>query len=301
MLHEIQRSKKTYQFSVASSPCCEIESGDYLLFYTQDAHSGTIDIKKIFADVPFPELDDNTGNPVTGLVHVKGAAKGKTLKVQILQIIPDEIGVLPVRSYMGILRQVVPERTARVVRYSDNHLWISETISVPARPMIGTIGVAPAADQVPTALPGAHGGNLDNNLITTGSVVYFPIYQDGAFLGVGDIHASMGDAEMTCGGADICARVLVKVEVEDRSLTTQNPIVVQNNSVTTHGFGTTYEESSAMACEEMQKLIKEKMAVSDYEAVLLMAARGDVGLCQACRCQIPMIVRVSFPILWNER
>jgi len=301
MLHEIKRSEKTYRFGAESTPCCEITSGDYVLFHTQDAHSGTIDIGTVFADVPFPELDENTGNPVTGLVYVKGAKKGNTLKVRILQITPEAVGVLPVRAYMGILRDVVPERTARIVRYSDNKLWISDTISVPARPMIGTIGVAPAGQQIPTAFPGSHGGNLDNNLITTGSVVYFPIYQDGAFLGVGDIHAAMGDAEMTCGGADICAHVLVQVEVEDRALVTKNPIVVRDNSVTTHGFGETYEESSAMACEEMRELMKEKMLVSDYESVLLMAARGDLGLCQACRCQIPMIVRVTFPIIWKER
>jgi len=301
MLHEIKRSETTYRFDADLAPCCEIESGDYVLFHTRDAHSGTINIDKVFADVSFPELDENTGNPVTGLVYVKGAKQGKTLKVRILQIVPEEVGVLPVRAYMGTLRGVVPERTARVVRYKGGNLWISETISVPARPMIGTIGVAPSTGGAWTAFPGAHGGNLDNNLITTGSVVHFPIHHDGAFLGVGDIHASMGDAEITCGGADICAQVLVQVEVEDRPIITQNPFVVHNNSVVTHGFGETYEESSTMACEEMQIIIKKKMKVADYESVLLMAARGDVGLCQACQCQLPMVVRVSFPILWKER
>jgi hypothetical protein len=53
-----------------------------------------------------------------------------------------------------------------------------------------------------------------------------------------------------------------------------------------------------MAAREMQALLVDRMKVSEYEAVLLMAARADLGLCQACRCHVPLIVRAAFPVLW---
>jgi len=257
-----------------------------------------VNIKTVWADVPFPELDDNTGNPVTGPVFVEGAKSGKTLKVQILQILPDERGILPVRSTIGVLRGVVPERTARVIKFTDNRVWISERVSVPARPMIGTIGVAPKKEAVATAYPGSHGGNLDNNFVSVGAEIFFPVACEGALIGLGDIHAAMGDGEVTCGGADICADVLVRVEALDTPFMCLNPYVQKDGLIVTHGFGESYEAASEMACQEMRQLISDRMQVSKYEAVLLMAARADLGLCQACRCHIPMIVRAAFPILW---
>jgi amidase len=299
MFYEIPNTEITYRFDSRLTPCLSVESGDYLLFHTRDAHSGTINIKKVWADVPFPELDENTGNPVTGLVYVKGARPEMTLKVSILEILPDPVGMLPIRSYMGVLRDIVPERTARVVKYAENRVWINDQLSVPARPMVGTIGVAPKDGEIATGPPGDHGGNMDDNFITVGSEVYFPIYHDGAYLGLGDIHAVMGDAELTCGGVDICAHVLVKVEVVEAPSITQNPIVIKDNLIVTHGFAWKYPDAAKMACEEMCKILMNKLQISEYEAVLLMAARGDLGLCQACECSsIPMVVRVAFPILW---
>ena len=298
MFHEIDTEHITYRFDREGGHCLRVSSGDYVQFQTLDAHSGTVDISEPWKDVSYPELDETTGNPVTGLVFIEGAEPGMTLKVEIVKISPAETGILPIRSYMGILRDVVEERTARIVRYAEDRLWLSPSLSVPARPMIGTIGTAPEGKSIAAAMPGSHGGNLDNNYICEGSAVYLPVACPGALFGLGDVHAAMGDGELTCGGADINAAVLVHLELVEKVFSVSNPVVVKDGMVVTHGIGTTYEESSAMAGAEMRDLLCEKMKVSPYEAVLLMAARGDLGLCQACRCHIPMILRVAFPILW---
>src|SRR5690554_6060760 len=109
MFHVIPKSYRTFRFSSHFQPTIIVSPGDYLLFHTQDAHNGTIDISQPWTDVPFPELDQDSGNPVTGLVSVKNALIGKLLRVKILQIIPDPVGILPVRSYMGIMRNVVSD------------------------------------------------------------------------------------------------------------------------------------------------------------------------------------------------
>ena len=299
MLQIVPKSYKTFRFSSNQRPRMSVSSGDYLLFETQDAHNSTVDLSNPWKDVSFPELDQDSGNPVTGLVSIKNAQVGKYLKVKILQILPDPIGILPLRSYMGIMRNVIQERLARVVKYDDGKIWVSEGLALPARPMVGTIGVAPESGEIPTITAGSHGGNMDDNSITIGSEVFFTIRRNGALLGLGDVHAAMGDGEFTCGGVDICAQVLVKVEVIDRVFPTENPVVIKDGWVITHGFGKDYSEASCIAAEEMAKLLVQQLRIQTYEAVLLMAARGDLGLCQACLCNSSATgVRMAFPIIW---
>jgi amidase len=71
-------------------------------------------------------------------------------------------------------------------------------LRLPTRPMVGTIGTAPA-DRSWISLHSAlgHGGNMDCPSLTVGSTVLLPVNVAGGLLSLGDVHASMGDAEVT--------------------------------------------------------------------------------------------------------
>ena len=66
--------------------------------------------------------------------------------------------------------------------------------------MVGVIGTSPAEGEVPCGYAFNLGGNMDCNLITVGSTVYLPVEVPGGLLQMGDIHASMGDGELTGTG-----------------------------------------------------------------------------------------------------
>ena len=53
---------------------------------------------------------------------------------------------------------------------------------------------------------GEHGGNLDNHLHGPGSRIYFPVRQPGGMFAAGDMHASMGDGEISGTGVEIAGR-----------------------------------------------------------------------------------------------
>ena len=55
-------------------------------------------------------------------------------------------------------------------------------VKFPIDPMIGVIGTAPDGEDVIDGFVGAHGGNLDNKLITKGTRMYFPVRVPGALL-----------------------------------------------------------------------------------------------------------------------
>jgi formamidase len=67
-----------------------------------------------------------------------------------------------------------------------------------------------------TVPPRENGGNADIKDLSLGSTIYFPVYVEGAKFGIGDIHASQGDGEITfCGAIEMAGYVDLQFEVVD--------------------------------------------------------------------------------------
>lgn len=86
-------------------------------------------------------------------------------------------------------------------------------VRFPINPMIGVIGTAPDEGAPADGFVGNYGGNMDNKLITKGTRLYFPVRVPGALLQMGDVHATMGDAELCGTGIEIAAQITVRVNV----------------------------------------------------------------------------------------
>jgi len=87
--------------------------------------------------------------------------------------------------------------------------------SVPLRPMLGCIAVAPSVSQAPpgTGDSGGWGGNMDFNEIVEGATVYLPVRNPGALLYVGDGHAAQGDGELNGNALETSMDVEFTVDV----------------------------------------------------------------------------------------
>src|SRR5699024_320307 len=106
-------------------------------------------------------LDWDHINPATGPVYVEGAKAGDVLKVEILEIELEEEGTMCCLPGDGVLGPDVQQSSVKKVPVRDG-ICLFDGIQIPANPMIGVIGVAPAGDPVPCGTPGSHGGNMDN-------------------------------------------------------------------------------------------------------------------------------------------
>ena len=82
----------------------------------------------------------------------------------------------------------------------DRKIIWNEKLSIPVKPMIGVVGLAPEFEARGNAWAGEWGGNFDIQEITTGATVQIPINHDGALLHIGDMHAIQGDGEISGGG-----------------------------------------------------------------------------------------------------
>lgn len=164
-------------------------------------------------------------NPVVGPIYVDGAEKGDTLAVKIKDIRP-RIGQGATRipswwwylcdqakyAYQDFLGANLPHGT-RICPIRDDKVVFDDKHTLPYSPMIGTIGTAPEIESISSEKPGPHGGNMDVPDVACGNTLYLPVNVSGAYLYIGDAHATQGDAEL-CGTAiEMPAEIEATVEV----------------------------------------------------------------------------------------
>ncbi len=292
MKYSIDRSKHHFSFSSKTTPVVEINSGDEVVFKTLDAHNCTVPEEG--QDVNFPDLDLREANPITGPVEIRQAESGDILKVSICRIKLDTRGFVPARKEMGSIQGLVPENLARNLKIRDDLLYFSDEIKIPINPMIGTIGVAPKDKDMPSVSPGEHGGNMDNNDIRAGSIVYFPVFVKGALLSIGDVHASMGDGEVTSGGVDINSEVTVKIELI-KGMKINRPIIETDDHFVVTSNAPDFYQANRIATLEMIDLLMKGLGVTKIKAYWLISICGDLKVSQACDCPLDLTLRLSFP------
>jgi acetamidase/formamidase len=165
---------------------------------------------------------------VTGPIEVTGARPGDLLAMTVLETLPRvPYGVISNRHGRGALPGEYPLEGevfsvfARVREDAGGARGVlpltpggDRTVAFPLAPFLGIMGVAVADDVRPHSVPpGAHGGNIDINLLTVGSTLYLPVQVDGALAYVGDPHFAQGDGEVSLTAMEASLRVTVRFDV----------------------------------------------------------------------------------------
>ena len=183
------------------------------------------------------------------------------------------------------------------VQVDGHELVYGDRLRFPARPMIGVIGTSPADGVVYTFEPGPQGSNIDLNAITIGARVHLPVCVPGALLALGDVHAAMGDGEVSGTGVEINADVTVRVELVKGNAPSRLWIESGDNWISS-GQGATLEAAVEMAVEELCGLLTIRLGLNRTDAFLLISARGDVRIGQCARIPgLDATAYVSFPRL----
>jgi amidase len=224
-------------------------------------------------------IDLDRINPATGPVYVEGAHPGDVLSVLIESIDIGRQGVMVVSPEFGVLRDGFSEQRHRIVSIEDGTARIAEGVVVPLRPMIGVIGVAPAGAPVSTAVPGAHGGNMDTRLIGAGTVVYLPVAHEGALFAAGDLHAAMGDGEICGTGVEVSGSIALRLDVRS-DLRIDEPVLETRDLVVTIASATTLDAAAEAATRHMAALLAQRLGLSLEVATMLMSAGGDLQVSQ---------------------
>lgn len=264
-----------FKFSKENRPALKVESGDTIVIHTCDCFTDQIQTPEDKLD----SIDWEKVNPATGPIYVKGAQFGDTLKVTIENISLNSHGVMAAGKDLGALGSLLSGLKSKLIPIEDNKALFNDKLSIPLNPMIGVIGVAPSNEAVNCGTPGSHGGNMDNTMITSGAVLYLPIFSEGALFALGDLHAAMGDGEIGVTGIEIAGIVTVKLEFI-KSLKISNPLLQDKTYFTTIASAETLDDAVDISVKDMFELLSTKLPIEKHELAMLMSAVGKTEICQ---------------------
>ena len=208
--------EKTYNtMDKNNAPAAVIQSGETVQIQTKQNNG---DWLQSIDDRWDPSKSKNGPNLCT-VVAVEGACPGDTLAVEILDVVPEDLGYTGFAGWRTPLtRQIWPndwDVVTKTVTIDKEGVNWSQALKLPMQPMIGTIGTAPAGEGVTNKYAYPTGGNMDVQEICPGTTIYLPVCVPGALLHVGDVHAIMGDGEISMGGGIECrATVTLRVTVQ---------------------------------------------------------------------------------------
>lgn len=275
-----------YDFNKKHPPVITIESGTTIEIETYDCFKDQI----MSADSVVSEMDWDQINPATGPIFIEGAKPGDVLKVKIEKIELAHQGVMLVGPNLGVMGHRITEMEAKIIPIRDGHAIFNE-LEIPLNPMIGVIGVAPENEGVNCGTPGPHGGNMDNKMVSEGATLYLPVFAEGALFGLGDMHAAMGDGEISVSGIEIPGKATVTLEVI-KGVQFSHPMLENEEVFTQIVSAKTLDSAVRIATEEMINKIVAKSGLPISEVTMLMSATGQIEICQV----VDPLVTVRFVV-----
>ncbi len=138
-----------------------------------------------------------------------------------------------------------------------------------------------------------HGGNMDTKIITKGSSLYFPVNQKGAMLALGDLHAVMGDGELSFAGLEIPGEVEIKVSVLKSKKIIEWPIVELEDRIEIIASGESLDLAMQEAARTAVGYLQEALKVSWGEAYVMSSLVVDLNISQVVNPK--KTVRASIP------
>jgi amidase len=288
MAYDLTRDKAFFGFSPGNEAVLHAQQGERLHLTTHDCFSGQL---KTTADT-LATLDWSITNPATGPVYIEGTKPGDVLRIDLLEVVAHGPSVMVAVPNVGALGSHITTEETVILPHRDGTVVFKDKIAIPQKPMLGVIGVAPAEGEVPNSTPGAHGGNMDCTLITSGARLYLTVGVEGALFGCGDMHAVMGDGEVVICGAETPGEVRVRFQVVDvPGLPT--PFVENDEVVAVIASAETSDEAYKSALDMMHGFLTQVAGLPVNDAALLMSIVGNLTFCQVVD---PLIsVRFEFP------
>ena len=202
--HTLSADQNAFVFRPDAPPVLRVRPDETVRFETSPAP-----VERLFAagESWLDVLDTRAINAVTGPVFVEDVEPGDAVAVEVLDIETLDWGWSSFIPRFGLLGAAEMPPVLRRLPIHGGRIMLSDHLSLPVRPMIGCLGLAPTTGQSSTlAPPYPWGGNYDLDHVAPGTTILFPAQVPGGLFSLGDLHAAMGRGEATsvaieCAGA----------------------------------------------------------------------------------------------------
>jgi amidase len=309
-LRRLERRYKVYQFSRHGPPAIEVAPGEALTVETTDSADGQVDLGRpglvaLGAGPDRVAIDPHRAMPMTGPIYLRGAEPGDVVGIEVLGLVAEGNGFLLPGFDRLLEEESLPDgqEWARIAELRRGSIEYAEGLQLPYRLMVGSLGLAPAGDPVDTLTPGDHGGNHDCLHLRAGATLYLQVQVVGALVALGDVHATMGDGEVTGTGLECDGQVTVRLHLyKGRSI--PGPLLATEDAWMVYGYGRGTDEAIAMARDRALELLVRYRGLTAADAAMLLAAVGDLRLNEvvnpnhSARVELPK--RITGPLPWRE-
>lgn len=307
-IYKLNMEQKKFCYDKKTEPSVKIQSGDVVVFETEDANCGLI-TKDGDLWPRFEDIYEAAGgcNPVTGPVYVEGAKEGDCLIVKILSVTPGLIrkgGYTSIQSGIGVLEDVKGtfqeplEAKTRICSFEDGMVVMGTEeegacLKIPMAPFVGSIGVAPKYDRRSSFCQGAEWcGNIDICDVRPGAEVVLPVNVDGGLLLMGDVHACQGDGEIT-GCALECQGIIeakITLVSKEEAGFSNCPQVNTDEFIGSVGLPNCSDLTAAMKMgyTDLIRRMEKSYGITPCDGYMLLNLAGEVrvGNEMSCLCKI---------------
>ena len=250
------------------------------------------------------------GNPLTGPFWVEGALPGDVLVVHLLRVRTSRSTA---RSGSGLARNAVePGYLADYKEAEDSgSTWVVDeaarvarlktpsdalrAYTIPLKPMLGCVGVAPGAvgraETRSSGFPGRFGGNMDYNRLVEGATISLQVAQPGAYLFIGDGHAAQGDAELTGSGLEISMDVEFSVELI-REKRIGFPRIDDATHIGSIGIGGSIDRAFQVATTGLAGWLEQDYKLTRSEAAMVMGTAAEYDIAEVVDGDFNVVARL---------
>lgn len=274
-MDRLSKEKAIFEFASDNEPAYFVEQEERVLIETRDAFCGQL----LLPDQLFDDVDMAAVNPATGPICVKGISKGDTLCVGIDDIRCGPVGTIVCSPKFGNLADLVRKSRTKVVEIRDGVVRWSEGVEIAVDPHVGVIGVSPPSGSVPTYHPGDFGGNMDTREARKGAKVYLPVFVDGAMVSLGDVHAAMGDGEVSGAGIEVSAEIEATFGRAD-DISVKRPLIETSTHWICYAAAETLDDAARLATLDATSLIMRTSDIDFEEAYMLASATCHLAISQ---------------------
>jgi acetamidase/formamidase len=296
--HEFVPTTFYRQFSGAIKPVLTIAPGDTVHTTTVDA--GGKDEKGVTRVLG--------GNPETGPFYVETALPGDTLAVHLTRLRLNRDWAESDDFLVG--RAVDSDLAAKMKDLGKTVRWHLDTehgvatpekpaehlkqYSVPLRPMLGCVAVAPNAAQAApgTGDSGRYGGNMDFNENAEGATIYLPVSVPGALLYVGDGHALQGDGELNGNALETSMDVEFTVDVIPAKRI-PGPRVESATHVMAMGLAGSLDDAFREATANMAQWLTDEYKLTPSEVAQVLGTSAEYKVSEVADRNAGMVLKIN--------
>lgn len=248
------------------------------------------------------------GNPQTGPIYVKGAFPGDTLVVHLTQLkinrdtATTTNTLIPNAIESHFNAQLEPLNFSYVTWNLDHELGTAtldnpseamKDYSVPLRPFLGAIGVAPPrGDAIRSIRAGAYGGNIDYNRLVEGTTVYLPVFHPGALLFIGDGHAAQGDGELSGNALETSLSVEFRVDVIQNT-SPRMPRAENQEERMASGIDGSLEGALQSATTNMSRWLQETHQLDRYDLASVLGTAISYDIAEIVGAEYHVVARID--------